>query len=487
MTNPRILSSPSATHSVVYQTLPMRGLTPPQAYELLPDPAFLLESVKGGPQIARYSFLAASAFMSFKSKGAQIEISRGNEKQRLEGRPFNELKKLVVQYKLPRCGELPPFIGGAVGCLSYDACHFFERLPTQAVDDLQLPESYFVFVDSLIVFDHQQKQLWLISSGAHKDDPVQAKQYAVDWVKQTAELLCVPLPEIDSSKPSSAVIRPGSVKSNFTQPEFEEMVRRAKEYVKAGDVFQVNLSQRLHSPVNGNYWELYKLLRRVNPSPFASYFKGDNFTIVSCSPERLVRLHDRQVDTRPIAGTRPRGRDGREDEALSAELLLNEKERAEHIMLVDLERNDLGRVCEYGSVRVNELMGLEDYSHVFHIVSNVRGRLLDGKDCFDVLKACFPGGTITGTPKIRSMEIIDSLEPTRRGPYTGSLGYFSFCGGMDFNIIIRTFVIKDDVAYVQVGAGIVADSDPEREYRETLHKAEALIQTLHFHSLKQKG
>jgi aminodeoxychorismate synthase component I len=261
--------------------------------------------------------------------------------------------------------------------------------------------------------------------------------------------------------------------------DYMEMVRRAKNYIRAGDIFQANLSQRLTAEVGDlDPFRLYGVLRKINPSPFAAYLDLQGFQLVSSSPERLMRLHDRVVDTRPIAGTRPRGKDTEGDRAMSVELITNEKERAEHIMLIDLERNDIGRVCDYGSVQVDELMVLEEYSHVIHIVSNVQGRLHEKKDMFDLIRATFPGGTITGVPKVRCMEIIDELEPVQRGPYTGSIGYLGFNGDMDLNIIIRTFVIKDGRAHVQVGAGIVADSDPEREYYETLHKADALLQAL---------
>jgi anthranilate/para-aminobenzoate synthase component I len=257
------------------------------------------------------------------------------------------------------------------------------------------------------------------------------------------------------------------------------MVRRAKEYIAAGDIFQANLSLRVSAKIgNTDPWELYKILRSINPSPFAGYIAFDDYQIVSSSPERLVSIRDGIVETRPIAGTRPRGKDRDENEMMRKELLLNEKERAEHIMLIDLERNDIGRVSDYGSVHVDELMITEDYSHVIHIVSNVKGNLASGKTCFDAIKAAFPGGTITGVPKVRCMEIIDELEPVSRGPYTGSFGYIGFSGSMDLNIIIRTFVTKDGFAYVQAGAGIVADSDPEKEYYESLKKAEALIRTL---------
>jgi anthranilate/para-aminobenzoate synthase component I len=277
---------------------------------------------------------------------------------------------------------------------------------------------------------------------------------------------------------------PGSAKKidivyEMKKEDYMDIVRRAKEYIAAGDIFQTNLSQRLSARLgNRRAWSLYSTLRRINPSPFAAYMDLGDYQIVSSSPERLIRVNGRSIETRPIAGTRPRGKDLGEDETMRRELLLNEKERAEHIMLIDLERNDLGRVSAYGSVAVDELMITEDYSHVIHIVSNVTGHLANNKDCFDAIRAAFPGGTITGVPKVRCMEIIDELEPVRRGPYTGSIGYIDFSGNTDLNIIIRTFLIKDGRAYVQAGAGIVADSDPEREYFETLKKAEALIKTL---------
>jgi para-aminobenzoate synthetase component 1 len=274
-------------------------------------------------------------------------------------------------------------------------------------------------------------------------------------------------------------VRPLSILYEMKRTEYMDIVTRAKEYIAAGDIFQANLSQRVSAHIGDkNPWDLYRILRSINPSPFAAFADLGDYQIVSSSPERLLRVSGRTIETRPIAGTRPRGRDSAEDELMREELLLNDKERAEHIMLIDLERNDLGRVSEYGTVTVDELMITEDCSHVIHIVSNVAGTLMQGKDCFDAIRAAFPGGTITGVPKVRCMEIIDELERVRRGPYTGSIGYISFAGSMDFNIIIRTFVIKNGIAYVQAGAGIVADSDPEREYFETLKKAEALIRTL---------
>jgi len=340
-----------------------------------------------------------------------------------------------------------------------------------------LPDCYFLLVDAVIIFDHLKDKIYLVASGLPEMEPARAAKYAKERLCELREYL----EPLSGKAEYNGHLRPSSslnLESNFTKSEFEEMVRVAKEYIRAGDIFQVNLSQRLSCPVEGDYLGLYKRIRRINPSPFAAYLELPELTVVSCSPERLIKLEGDRVQTRPIAGTRPRGKTYQEDQALWAELILNEKERAEHIMLVDLERNDLGRICEYGTVQVDELMVIEDYSHVFHIVSNICGKLERGRDCFDLIRACFPGGTITGTPKIRSMEIIDELEPTRRGLYTGSIGYLSFSGNLDLNIVIRTFIICNQMAYIQVGSGIVADSVPEREYHETLYKAQALVAAL---------
>ena len=344
-----------------------------------------------------------------------------------------------------------------------------------------------MFVDSLAAFDHVEDKLWLIANpGASGRKLGYALPEGQEWAEEydrAADRLRDMAARIDAARPcgGKGAGRPGGISAEPLIPKeaYMEMVRRAKEYIAAGDIFQANLSQRLSADVPGlDPWDIYTVLREVNPSPFACFIDFPELKIASSSPERLVRLAGGCVETRPIAGTRPRGGDTTGDEAMRSELLLNEKERAEHIMLIDLERNDIGRVCEYGSVSVDELMVTEDYSHVIHIVSNVKGELAKGKDAFDLIRATFPGGTITGVPKVRCMEIIDELEPVARGPYTGSVGYISYTGDMDLNIVIRTFVIKDGRAYVQVGAGIVADSDPEREYYETLHKAEALVKTL---------
>lgn len=437
----------------------------------------MLESVKGKDKIGRYSFLCAQPFLTLKSKGRSIEILQDGKRKTFLGNPLEYLRQLINDIKQPPLPGYPPFLGGAVGYLSYDVGHFFEDLPCTTVDDLGLPDCYFAFVDSVIAFDHLEGKVFLASRGLSETDPAMARLRAKDNIKRLEEAL-----KPKHRKSNLIRLQPRKsreIESNFTKAQFEEIVLCAKEYIRAGDIFQVNLSQRLASPVEGDNLNLYKKLRKINPSPFACYLELGDLTVVSCSPERLVKLNQGVVETRPIAGTRPRGDNHQEDEALWAELILNEKERAEHIMLVDLERNDLGRICEYGSVKVDELMVIEDYSHVFHIVSNICGRIRPKCDFLDVLRACFPGGTITGTPKIRSMEIIDELEPTNRGLYTGSIGYISFSGEMDLNIVIRTFIIKDNMAYIQVGSGIVADSVPELEYQETLYKAQALVTALH--------
>ncbi len=385
---------------------------------------------------------------------------------------------------------MPPFQGGAVGLLSYDFVRYIENIPKKAVDDLRIPDAHFFMADRVIAFDHMHKKSWLIISPGARDTELGYREIShIDWdraYEEAIEELRVKSHELKVKKNltlkalNSKLQTPNS-KLNYemSKEQYMDIVKRTKVYIAAGDIFQANLSQRISARIGDkNPWEIYKVLRGINPSPFAAYADFGDYQIVSSSPERLIRVKDGIIETRPIAGTRPRGSDVMEDELMRAELLLNEKERAEHIMLIDLERNDIGRVSEYGSVVVDELMITEDYSHVIHIVSNVRGILEKEKTCFDVIKAAFPGGTITGVPKVRCMEIIDELEPVQRGPYTGSLGYVGFSGNLDLNIIIRTFLIKGGFAYVQAGAGIVADSDPEREYYETLKKAEALIRTL---------
>lgn len=510
----------------LYKKIPY--LPPHLIYESLASPnSFLLESIKGPMKIARYSFIGFDPYLIFKVKNGVIEIGTSGEtiknlqltkdknnppnpptspftKREIESsiskqqhiylsKPLYVLKELVGAYRQMPSEYLPPFQGGAVGILSYDFVQYLERLPRFAVDDLNLPDAHFLMIDKLVAIDHQEQKCWIIVCPGVRD----TGKDGTDWSEKYDEAQCEMnkiLKKVTSYKlqVTGKTLNPELLPPQLTnskqkieityemkKDEYMDIVKRAKEYIAAGDIFQANLSQRVSANIGDiSRWSIYRTLSSINPAPFAAFMDFGDYQIVSSSPERLLRVRDGIIETRPIAGTRPRGRDYREDELMRAELLLNEKERAEHIMLVDLERNDLGRVSDYGTVRVDELMITEDCSHVIHIVSNVRGRIADGKDCFDAIKAAFPGGTITGVPKIRCMEIVEELELVKRGPYTGSIGYVSFSGKMDLNIVIRTFVIKGERAYVQAGAGIVADSDPEREYYETLKKAEALIRTL---------
>ncbi len=436
------------------------SLTPREAYRRLaagPD-SFLLESAGGSPAISEHSLVGGHPFHVISTKGKD---------------PFPELRAAVNRFSP---GPLPielPFWGGAVGFLSYDVARYVERIPVLADDDLKLPEAIFVFPGVCILFAHLTGKIYLIVSEVCGSDARRSLKAAADRLEAARECLGVPA--------QTAVLNSGAgetpaVSANMDNLSYEKIVRRAKEYIYAGDIFQANLSVRFRVPAPADSFSLYDKLLDINPSPFSSFIDFGTWQLASSSPERLVKLRNGVVETRPIAGTRRRGRDESEDDELTADLILNEKERAEHVMLVDLERNDIGRVCRYGTVKPTELFTIEKYSHVIHIVSNVLGELDEGKDQFDLIRAVFPGGTITGCPKVRCMEIIEELEPTRRGPYTGSIGYFGFNGNADFNIIIRTFTVIGEAAYVQAGAGIVADSDPVREYFESVSKAAALLE-----------
>ncbi len=489
-----IKSSEKVAFPPLYVELPYRS--PYYIYEALrSEGSILLESIKGTERIARYSFVAFEPFMEFTAKDGLIEITKDGKKSVSNRRPLTRLRELLNAYPQRPDPSLPPFQGGLCGLFSYDFVHYLERLPSTTVDDLQIPDAHFYLYDRLFAFDHTERKSYAIvcpgarmisfgfnlpfeTLGLGESDYVEIYDSASEMLEQMvkiAELTTEAEPPLHIPSKNHSI----EIVHEMNMKDYMEMVVRAKEYIRAGDIFQANLSQRLHAEIDPDrLWSLYTILRSINPSPFACYADFGSYQIVGSSPERLIKLQGNEAETRPIAGTRPRRGVEKQDEIMRAELLLNEKERAEHIMLIDLERNDLGKVCTYGSVGVDELMITEDYSHVIHIVSNVRGRLVDGRDAFSLVRATFPGGTITGVPKVRCMEIIDELEPTRRGPYTGSMGYIGFNGNMDLNIIIRTFVIKDSIAYVQAGAGIVADSDPEREYFETLRKAEALLSTL---------
>lgn len=448
-------------------------------------PSFLLESGRGAEATARHSFLGAEPYLVLSGKADRYELRTGDRVTRHEGDPFAALAGRLRASRLPRPPGLPPFFGGAVGYLSYDLARRFERLPSLAVDDLGLPDLEFAFVELLAALDHEAGTLSVIFAppverllGESRD---KLYREGCDRLAALAARLSAAPADRPGPRPAPFAVRPDRPRDDYLAG-----VARVQELIRAGDLYQANLSQRFtfdlgDQPATGPGAlgaALYARLRLVNPSPFAGLMVFDDLCLVSSSPERLVRLQGRRADTRPIAGTRPRGRTPAEDRRLTAELVLNEKERAEHLMLVDLERNDLGRVCRYGTVRVDEFMAVERYSHVSHIVSNVGGELRDGLDGFDLLRAMFPGGTITGVPKVRCMEVLDSLEPVRRGPYTGSLGYLSWSGDLDFNILIRTLVLARGRGSLQVGAGIVADSDPAREYDETLYKAQALLEAL---------
>jgi anthranilate/para-aminobenzoate synthase component I len=445
--------------------------------------SFLLESVKGSARISRYSFIGFDPYTVMKVRDGTTEITTGIKTTKVSEPPLKTLSKLTGQYKQKPDGRLPPFQGGAVGLLSYDFVHYLEKIPSTTINDLLIPDAHFLMIDRLIAFDHQAKKAWtIVCPGARTFD---TQSSGTDWslLYDEAEHELAAIHKAVEEDINNEAISRASVTINTnhdtTKKDYMDMVLRAKDYIAAGDIFQINLSLRVSADIGDiTSWEIYSTLKDINPSPFAAFLDFGDYSIASSSPERLVRITDGIVETRPIAGTRPRGRNVNEDRLMREDLLLNEKERAEHIMLIDLERNDIGRVCDYGSVEVDELMITEDYSHVIHIVSNIKGTLASGRTSVDAIRATFPGGTITGVPKVRCMEIIDELEPLSRGPYTGSIGYLGFSGNMDLNIIIRTFTIKNGTAYVHAGAGIVADSDPAREYQESLNKAEALIRTL---------
>jgi len=440
--------------------------------------SILLDSVRGPAHLARYSIIAVDPFLELRVKNGRVSVRKDGQEETREGFELDHLKALVDWGASITVRGLP-FPGGAIGLISYDFVQYLETLPRTTSDDLDIPDLHLFFTASVITVDQVDRKVRVSFLPGFKEallGPTASESPAQVALAELCQRLQPP-------SPSPVPIQQGGnatqIEHEMPAEQYRNMVRRVKEYIAAGDIFQANLSQRLKARLNNvDPWALYRVLRSINPSPFAAYLEMGEYQIASSSPERLVLANDGIVQTRPIAGTRPRGADAEGDRAMRAELLLNPKERAEHIMLIDLERNDLGRVSEFGSVEVDELMVTEDYSHVIHIVSNVRGRLRPGAGPVEIIRAVFPGGTITGVPKVRCMEIIDELEPVNRGPYTGSVGYIGVNGRMDFNIIIRTFVVKDGNAYVQAGAGIVADSDPEREYQETLKKAEALIRTI---------
>ncbi len=460
------------------------SLTPVSAFKRIDDgqTACLFESVVGGEKVGRYSFLAVGPQLELSSFGNQVTVSGadgGTESYHADN-PLDEIRKRIKQVKVAQFPGMPPFTGGAVGYAGYDAVRYVEHLPNAPQDDRGLADMSFAFYDTMLVFDHINKTITLVALAWPKqhDSFESAYQDALARINQRLEQLnrsddglrCV-----DVNRPTGDMV---PYESNFTQPQFEQAVKDCIEYIKAGDIFQVVLSQRLQLEINSDPFEVYRSLRVMNPSPFMFFLRSGETTLVGSSPEIMCRVVDNVMTVRPLAGTRPRGKTEAEDLALETELLADEKERAEHVMLVDLGRNDVGRVARYGTVEIPDVMVIERYSHVMHISSTVTGELNPPHDAFDALMASLPAGTVSGAPKVRAMEIIDEFEPHRRGPYAGAVGYIDYSNNMDTCIALRTIVIKGNTAYVQAGAGIVADSDPAAEYQETLNKARGLLRAI---------
>ncbi|MEK5644069.1 anthranilate synthase component I [Paenibacillus rhizosphaerae] len=446
--------------------------------------AFLLESVEGGSQWARYSFIGTDPFMMISGKKGEIVLEQGGQKQLMKGKPVEELKALLRTYRSPKLDDLPPFTGGAIGFFGYDLLQYYEKLPAHQVDDLGMDDIRFMFCDTVIVFDHVKQQILLVGNVHVKEgDNDEAIRKTYDEVDRRLEEIAGQLQEQGPRENVNGRSIPvdidlGEIKSNMTKEQYMANVRQAQEYIRAGDIFQVVLSQRFHIETEVSPLHVYRVLRTLNPSPYMYYLKMHEEIIVGTSPEALVKVDGNRVSTRPIAGTRPRGADEAEDSRLAAELLADEKERAEHLMLVDLGRNDLGRVSAFGTVKCDSFMEIEKYSHVMHMVSNVSGTLRDDKDFFDAFLSCLPAGTVSGAPKLRAMEIIAEMEREARGAYAGAIGYLGFNANMDSCITIRTIIFRKGKAYVQAGAGIVWDSVPEKEYEETMNKAKALLKSI---------
>ncbi|MGC9454009.1 MAG: anthranilate synthase component I [Phycisphaerae bacterium] len=471
----------------VYRQLLADALTPVTAFQRLSRPpgfaparnAFLLESVVGGERIARFSFVAADPEAVFEARRGKITIRRlaAEPQEMTSDDPLAELQKLVAEYRPVHLAGLPRFTGGVVGYAGYDMVRYYEQFGEGPEDDRDLPDIYFGLYRTMVLFDHVSKTIKVVSNAHVTDDPGKAYSEATEAIERTiarlregdgqavGEITLEHLPQIP-------------FESNFSREDFEQAVERCKEYIRAGDIFQVVLSQRLAVRAKADAFDIYRALRVVNPSPFMFLLNTPDVTLVGSSPEILCRVEDGVITSRPLAGTRPRGQTDEQDKQLEAELLADAKERSEHVMLVDLARNDVGRVAEPGSIKLDDVMTVERYSHVMHIVSNVTGKLAEGMTPFDALRASLPVGTVSGAPKIRAMEIIDEFEPTRRGPYAGAVGYVDFGGNMDTCIALRTMVVTKDKIYIQAGAGIVADSVPSREYEETINKARALLRAI---------
>jgi anthranilate synthase component 1 len=457
--------------------------TPLSLFRRLDDgrTSFLFESAEGGEKWGRYSFIGTGARAVFRARGSAVEWSCGGETQRLDvaGDPLEFLREKLAEFDpvIPKDVEMPRFLGGAVGMIGYDWVRFVEKIPDENPDEIGVPDLWFVLPETIVVHDGVRKTAFIVrhvhvSPGA---DVAALYRQAEAAIGGTIRCLRRPAsPEVES-KPA---LSPMDIRSSMAREEFHEIVRRAKNYIEAGDAFQIVLSQQFRMPLQVDPFTIYRHLRVINPSPYLFFLRCEGPVVIGASPEILVRLEDGQIDVRPIAGTRHRGRSPEEDQRLEEELLADPKERAEHLMLVDLGRNDVGRVAEHGSVRVNEFAVIERYSHVMHIVSNVQARLREGNDWLDLLRATFPAGTLSGAPKVRAMEIIDELETLRRGPYGGCVGYIDYSGNMDTAIAIRTMLVKDGEIFLRTGAGIVADSDPEAEFQETMNKGRALVEAI---------
>jgi len=467
----------TATLVPVSKTVSADLLTPVSAflaYAAKEPYSFLLESVEQGERIGRYTFLGAkpSARLIAGSKGVVLE--RGNKREKLDGDPVAAIRKLLQQYQPAQVPDLPPFTAGAVGYVSYDMVRRFERLPELAKADLDVPECVLMFFDRLLAFDHVRHQIQIIASAdVTKESPREAYDRAVRDIEKIEKQLRTPVRVLKQKKHGAL-----KLKQPTSRKQHEQAIETAKEYIRAGDIFQVVLSRRVEFEPGVAPFEIYRALRRVNPSPYMYFLRMGDMHVLGSSPEMLVRIKGQKLEYRPIAGTEPRGRDEAEDQALEAKLRADEKEKAEHVMLVDLGRNDVGRVSEYGSVKVRDLMFVERYSHVMHLVSAIEGQLREDLDAIDAFASCFPAGTLSGAPKVRAMEIIEELEPLRRGVYGGAVLYADYAGNLDSCIAIRTLFMRGKKAYLQSGGGIVADSVPAKEYQETVNKAGAVLKAV---------
>ncbi len=474
----------------VYRRLVSDALTPVSAFHKIDTggSACLFESVIGGEKVGRYSFLTSEPFLEISAYGQEVVVTSAGQETRLQrDDPLDEVRLRLQGVKAAHPPGLPPFIGGAIGYAGYDVVRYVERLPNAPPDDRGLPDLSFAFYDRMVVFDNVSKTMYVVVM-AHIEPDVDletAYRQAVDRVDALVDRLAAPRDALRPADIDTAGDPTLTFRSNFTKEGFEDAVRRCVEYIRAGDIFQVVISQRLELEIQCDPFEIYRTLRVVNPSPFMFFLRTPQTTLVGSSPEVMCRVMDGTMTVRPLAGTRRRGATEAEDRALAEELLADPKERAEHVMLVDLGRNDVGRVAQFGSVKLTDVMTIERYSHVMHISSNVEGRLRPGLDAFDALRASLPAGTVSGAPKVRAMEIIDEMEPTRRGPYAGAVGYIDYGGNMDTCIALRTIVIQGNKAYVQAGAGIVADSNPESEYQETLNKARGLLKAIEITERRQ--